>query len=74
MPLNQTGLLIIRAWTEHGSSKLLRAHVRFTTDVTAGFTSEVTLADLGAVSATVETWLRDVLSRAGAPLDNGSDN
>jgi hypothetical protein len=61
MPLDHTGLLIIRAWLEHGSSKPLRAHIRLTTDVAAGFASEITLADVHAVSTAVETWLQDVL-------------
>ena len=61
MPLDHAGLLIIRAWIEQGSSKPLRAQIRLTTDVAAGFASEVTLADVNAVSAAVETWLQDVL-------------
>lgn len=56
-----TGLLIIRAWVEPGSSKPLRAHIRLTTDVATGFASEATLADVHAVSAAVEAWLGDVL-------------
>jgi hypothetical protein len=61
MPLDFTGLMIIRAWVEPGSSKPLRARIRLTRDVGAGFQGEVTLADLPSVSATVEMWLRDVL-------------
>jgi hypothetical protein len=61
MPLDRTGLLIIRAWIEHGSSKPLRAQIRLATDVSAGFASEMTLADIDAVSAAVETWLQDFL-------------
>ena len=61
MPLNHTGLFIIRAWVEQGSSKPLRAQIRLTTDVSTGLTSEMTLADVHAVSAAVETWLQDVL-------------
>lgn len=67
MTLHRTGLLIIRAWIEHGSSKPLRAHIRLTSDVTAGFASEMTLADVTAVSAAVETWLRDVLAAEEVP-------
>ena len=69
MPLDRTGLLIIRAWIEHGSSKPLRAQIRLTTDVAGGFESEMTLADVNAVSAAVETWLLDVLA-AGQLPDN----
>jgi len=61
MPLDRTGLLIIRAWIERGSSKPLRAQIRLTTDVSDGFASEMTLADIDAVSAAVETWLQDCL-------------
>ena len=62
MPLDNVGLLIIRAWVEQGSSKPLRAQIRLTTDVAAGFERELTLADVSDVSATVEAWLRDVLA------------
>ena len=62
MALDSSGLMIIRAWLEHGSSKPLRAHIRLTTDVAGGFATEVTLADIEAVAAAVETWLRDVLA------------
>jgi hypothetical protein len=61
MPPDHTGLLIIRAWIEPGSSKPLRAHIRLTTDVATGFASETTLADVHAVSVAVEAWLQDVL-------------
>ena len=64
MPLDKTGLLIIRAWVERGLSKPLRAQIRLSTDVAASFTSEITLADINAVSAAVETWLQDVLDNA----------
>jgi hypothetical protein len=61
MPLDRTGLMIIRAWVEQGSSQPLRARIRFTTDVGSGFEREMTLADVPAVSAAVELWLQDVL-------------
>ena len=61
MPLNHTGLFIIRAWVEQGSSKPLRAQIRLTTDVAAGIASEMTLVDVHAVSEAVESWLQDVL-------------
>jgi len=67
MPLDHTGLLIIRAWVEQGSSKRLRARIRLTTDVAAGFASETTLADVHAVSAAVEAWLQDVLLNRRPP-------
>ena len=61
MPRNHTGLLIIRAWVEQGSSKPLRAQIRLTTDLAAGLASEITLADVNAVAEEVEAWLQDVL-------------
>ena len=67
MLLNHTGLFIIRAWVEQGSSKPLRAQIRLTTDVATGFESELTLADVHAVSAAVEAWLEDVLVDSRQP-------
>ncbi|MPZ50464.1 MAG: hypothetical protein GEU75_14395 [Dehalococcoidia bacterium] len=67
MPRNLTGLLIIRAWVEQGSSKPLRAHLRLTTDVADGFERELTLADVADVSAAVETWLLDVMDAGLLP-------
>jgi hypothetical protein len=63
MPFDRTGLLIIRAWLEPGSSKPLRARLRFTADLGVGIESELTLADVADVSAAVEMWLQDVLAR-----------
>ena len=57
----RTGLLIIRAWVEEGSSVPLRADVRATTDVAAGFDRSVTLARPEEVGATVQDWLAEVL-------------
>jgi len=73
MPANSTGLLIIRAWVEPGSSEPLRAHVRLTTDIAGGFEREVSLADARAVSAVVEAWLKDVLLNGLTPLPDGLD-
>lgn len=61
MPRDQTGLLIIRAWVQPGSTKPLRAQVKLTTDIAAGFDREITLADVEGVCSVVETWLEDVL-------------
>jgi len=66
MSLDHTGLLIIRAWVEQGSSKPLRAQIRLTTDVANGLASEVTLADVNAVAAAVKAWLGAVLTDAKA--------
>ena len=60
MPASRTGLLIIRAWIEEGSSEPLRAHIRLTTDVSAGFEKSMTLSQVAEVCEAVETWLRDM--------------
>ena len=67
MPAPRTGLLIIRAWIEEGSSEPLRAHIRLTTDVSSGFEETVTLSRVPAVCEAVETWLGNVLSGSAAP-------
>jgi hypothetical protein len=59
-----TGLLIIRAWTEPGSSDPLRAQVRLTTDVSTGMQPEVTLCRPDEVTSMVSAWLAEV---TGAP-------
>ena len=69
MSRKRTGLLIIRAWVERGSSKPLRAHIRMTTDVGDGFQSEVTLADSAAVSTAVDQWLNDISISDSAASD-----
>jgi hypothetical protein len=53
-----TGLLIIRAWTEPGSTDPLRAQVRHTTDVEAGFDRVVTFCRPDDVTALVSAWLK----------------
>ncbi len=61
MARTRTGLLIIRAWVEPGSTEPLRAHIRLTSGTQPGFESEVTLAGIPGVVSAVELWLRDVL-------------
>jgi len=58
---DHTGLLIIRAWTEPGSSAPLRAEVRLSTDISTGIERTVTLTRAEAVCATVQEWLADFL-------------
>lgn len=65
MPNDPTGLLIVRAWIEDGSSEPLRFSIRQTTDVSAGFQSAVTLTDADATAEVVRLWLHDVLDAAG---------
>jgi hypothetical protein len=52
-----TGLLIIRAVVEPGSSTPLRAYIRETGDVSIGFERTTTVADVEAALAVVRTWL-----------------
>jgi hypothetical protein len=63
MNADPTGLLIIRAWTEPGSTKPLRAHIRRTNDVADGVQRELTLADADAVCAVVHEWLDEMAAR-----------
>ena len=62
MAHDPTSLLIIRVWVEEGSARSLRAFVRHTTDVSAGFEHAETLTDADATADLVRLWLRDVLS------------
>jgi hypothetical protein len=67
MPNNRTGLLIVRAWLEHGSSKPLRGHIRLTGDIVTGFEREVTLVEVAGICAEVETWLLEMLASDQEP-------
>ena len=73
MSRSPTGLLIIRAWVETGSSKPLRAQIRLTTDISAGMTREMTLAEISSISEQVEAWLHDVLLNSRSTTGNSSD-
>ena len=64
---DRTGLLIISAWVEQGSSEPLRAEVRLSTDVSAGFERTVTLARTDEVCATVQEWLAEILTHSERP-------
>jgi hypothetical protein len=65
----RTGLFIIRAWIETGSSSPLRAQIRLTTDVSQGFERTLTVAERDAVVEAIQGWLSDVLPRRN--LDPG---
>jgi hypothetical protein len=62
VPTDREGLLIIRAYVEERSASPLRAHIRLTTDVAAGFERSVTLAEAAAVATLVQAWLRELLT------------
>jgi hypothetical protein len=64
MTKDPTGLSIIRTWIEPGSSEPLRAQVRLTSDVSAGFETTLTLARSEEVCATVAEWLSSMVTEA----------
>ena len=64
MASDRTGLFIIRAWLEEGSSEPLRAQIRLSTDVSGGVERTLTLVQPEAVCAAVKEWLADFLSQA----------
>lgn len=63
MSTDRTGLVIIRAWIEAGSVQPLRAQIRLTTDVSAGFERTLTLSGADEVCATVQEWLDDIVGQ-----------
>jgi hypothetical protein len=65
MDRDHTGLCIVRAWFESGSTKPLRATVRLTGDVADGIEQEVTLTDADDVCARVRSWLADLEAEHG---------
>lgn len=67
MASDRTRLLIIRAWVEEGSSEPLRAQLRLSNDVSAGFDRTLTLARAEEVCAAVEEWLADIVIDAERP-------
>jgi hypothetical protein len=62
MPNDRTGLLIIRAWVEDGSSAPLRAQLSTSSDVSIGIEHNSVHTDAAEVGAEVQTWLRDILA------------
>jgi hypothetical protein len=61
---SRTGLLVIRVWLEEGSQRPLRAQVRLTTDVSAGFERAHTLTEVEATCGKVRDWLEQMLAGA----------
>ena len=64
MTKTRTGLLIIRAWAEPGSSSPLRAQIRLTTDVSLGAERSATLTEPDAAIEIVQTWLLEMAAGA----------
>jgi hypothetical protein len=61
MSSQRTGLLIIRAWLEPGSSEPLRAHIRITSDISTGIERTVALAESDTVMELVDDWLNGIV-------------
>jgi hypothetical protein len=69
----RTGLLIIRAWAEPGSSSPLRAQIRLTTDVSLGCERSLTIAQEEVVVDAVKAWLSEMLA-GSYDVGNASDD
>ena len=70
MTRQQTGLMVLRVWTEQGSTEPLRVDVRQTFDLSRAFRPTLTLADIELVLATVRTFL-EAGRAVGATGGNG---
>ncbi len=57
MKRQQTGLMVLRVWTEEGSTEPLRVDVRQNHDVSTGFHRTLTLTDVDLVLVTVRRFL-----------------
>ena len=57
MTRRQTGMLVLRVWTEDGSTEPLRVDVRHTYDVSRGLRRTSTHTDIDLVLAAVRTFL-----------------
>lgn len=57
MTRQQTGLMVLRVWTENGSTEPLRVDVRQTFDLSRGFRRTLTMTDIDLVLAAVRTFL-----------------
>jgi hypothetical protein len=70
MKQHRTGLMVLRVWTEEGSTEPLRVDVRQTHDLSSGFRRTLTLTDIELVVAAVRTFLEN--GRAvGTPGNDG---
>lgn len=57
MTRQQTGLMVLRVWTEEGSSEPLRVDVRQTFDLSGGLRHTLTFSEVDLVLAAVRTFL-----------------
>ncbi len=72
MTTSRTGILIIRAWIEPGSSSPLRAQIQLTTDVSQGFERSLAVTEIEAITATVQAWLSELLASSPS-VEDGPD-
>lgn len=70
MTRHQTGLMVLRVWTEEGSTEPLRVDVRQTYDLSRGFRRTLTVTDVDLVLAAVREFLETGRAVGGAD-DNG---
>jgi hypothetical protein len=61
MRSQRTGLLIIRAWQEVGSTEPLRAQIRVTDDISIGIERTLNLVQPKSVNDVVDAWIRGML-------------
>lgn len=57
MTQRQIGLMVLRVWTEEGSTEPLRVDVRQTFDLSRPFRHSLTLTDVDLVLATVRAFV-----------------
>lgn len=69
MTRHQTGLMVLRVWTEEGSTEPLRVDVRQTYDLSRGFRRTLTVTDVDLVLAAVREFLE-----TGGAVDGAGDN
>lgn len=63
----RTGVLIIRAWVEAGSSEPLRAQIRIVDDVSTQHERRLALSRPDAVCAAVMGWLEELTAETEQP-------
>jgi len=59
VPEDDHGLLIIRAWTQVGSSEPLRVTIRTASDVSEGIEATATFTQPDTAGAFVTAWLQE---------------
>lgn len=63
----QTGVLIIRVWTEGEDPSAIRVRVTATHDVLAGTSTEATVGTVDEACSIVEEWLSSFTASSGDP-------